>query len=113
MSTALRGRGGMTFEQTLGVLADAATRELPEHLASVQGGRHSIDIQAFIRGIGSRVYTIDNVVNHKTGQHWYRYTSHQRTADPGSPISVWRRRVGRRLHLSEGPGLATGVAEPR
>jgi len=30
----------MTFEQTLGVLADAATRELPKYLVSVQGGSH-------------------------------------------------------------------------
>ena len=85
MSAVLRGRGGMTFEQTLGVLADAATRELPKYLVSVPGGSHSIVIPAFVRGIGSRLYTIDNVVHPKTGQHWYRYTSHQRTADPGSP----------------------------
>ena len=85
MSAALRGRGGMTLEQTLGVLAGAATRELPKHLASVPGGGHFINIPAFVRGVGSRLYSIDNVVNHKTGQHWYRYTSHQRTADPGSP----------------------------
>ena len=85
MSAVLRGRGGMTFEQTLGVLANAATRELPKYLVSLPGGSHSIVIPAFVRGIGSRLYTIDNVVHPKTRQHWYRYTSHQRTADPGSP----------------------------
>jgi hypothetical protein len=85
MSAVLRGRGGMTFEQTLGALTDAATRELPKYLPSVPGGSHSIVVPAFVRGIGSRLYTIDNVVDRKTGQHWYRYTSHQRTAEPGSP----------------------------
>jgi len=85
MSAVLRGRGGMTFEQTLGVLADAATRELPKYLVSVPGGSHSIVIPAFVRGIGSRLYTIDNAVHPKTRQHWYRYTSHQRTNIPGSP----------------------------
>lgn len=84
MSAVLRGRGGMTFEQTLGVLAGAATRELPKHLASVPGGGHFIVIPAFVRGIGARLYSIDNVVNPKTKEHWYRYTSHQRTAEPGS-----------------------------
>jgi len=85
MSAVLRGRGGMTFEQTLGVLAGAATRELRKHLASVPGGGHFIIIPAFVRGLGSRLYSIDNVVDRKTGQHRYRYTSHQRTAEPGSP----------------------------
>jgi hypothetical protein len=85
MSAVLRGRGGMTFEQTLGVLAGAATRELPKYLVSVPGGGHSIVIPAFVRRIGSRVYTIDNVVRPKTRQHWYRYTSHQRTDIPRSP----------------------------
>jgi hypothetical protein len=85
MSAVLRGRGGMTFEQTLGVLSAASNRELPKHLASVSGGGHFIIIPAFVRGIGSRLYSIDNVVDHKTRQHRYRYTSHQRTAEPDSP----------------------------
>jgi hypothetical protein len=85
MSAVLRGRGGLTFEQALGVLSAAANRELPRHLASTPDGAHFIIIPAFVRGVGSRVYTIDNVVDRKTGRHWYRYTSHQRTALPGSP----------------------------
>jgi hypothetical protein len=85
MSAVLRGRGGMTFEQTLGVLAGAATRELPKHLVSVPGGGHFILVPAFVRGVGPRFYSIDNVVDRETGEHRYRYTSHQRTADPGSP----------------------------
>jgi hypothetical protein len=85
MSAGLRGRGGLTFEQTLGVLAAAATRELPRYLTRIPGGAHSIVIPAFVRGVGARVYTIDNVVDRKTRRHWYRYTSHHRTAEPGSP----------------------------
>lgn len=84
MSAVLRGRGGLTFEQSLGVLSDVANRELPKHLASMPGGAHFILIPAFVRGIGARLYSIDNVVDGKTGQHWYRYTSYQRTIEPGS-----------------------------
>jgi hypothetical protein len=85
MSAVLRGRMGLTFEQALGVLSTAATKELPRYLASMPGGAHSIVVPAFVRGIGRRVYSIDNVVDAKTRQHWYRYTSHQCTALPTSP----------------------------
>jgi hypothetical protein len=84
MSAVLRGRGGMTFDQALGALSDAATRELPKHLALLPGGGHFIVVPAFVRGIGARLYTIENVVDRKTGRHWYRYTYHHRPL-PGSP----------------------------
>ena len=61
MSAVLRGRGGQTFEQALGVLSAAATRELPRHLARMPSGAHFIVIPAFVRGVGSRLYSIDNV----------------------------------------------------
>lgn len=85
MSAVLRGRGGLTFEQSLGVLATVAAKELPRHLVSVPGGAHFIIVPAFMKGVGARLYSIDNVVASKGGQHWYRYTSHQRTDIPGSP----------------------------
>ncbi|WP_123809781.1 hypothetical protein [Micromonospora globispora] len=85
MSSVLRGLGGLTFETALGVLSAAANKELPKHLASLPGGAHVILIPAFVEGVGPRLYSIDNVFDRKTGQHWYRYTSHQRTAEPGSP----------------------------
>jgi hypothetical protein len=85
MSAVLRGRGGLTFEQALGVLAAVANKELPKHLAWMPGGGHFIIVPAFVRGVGSRLYSIDNVVDRRTKRHWYRYTSHQRTAEPGSP----------------------------
>jgi hypothetical protein len=85
MSAVLRGRGGLTFEQALGVLAAVANKELPRHLARMPGGGHFIIVPAFVRGAGSRLYSVDNVVDHRTKRHWYRYTSHQRTAEPGAP----------------------------
>jgi hypothetical protein len=75
----------MTFEQALRFLSNVATKELPKHLARIPGGAHSIVIPAFIRGVGPRVYTIDNVFNVKTKEHFYRYTSRQRTHLPASP----------------------------
>jgi hypothetical protein len=84
MSAVLRGHGGLGFEQALGVLATAATKELPRHLVRMPGGAHSIMVPAFVRGIGSRLYTIDNRVDSKAGIHSYRYTSYQRTAGPTS-----------------------------
>jgi hypothetical protein len=84
MSAVLRGRGGITFDQALGVLSDAAARELPRHLALLSGGGHFIVIPSFLRGSGARLYTIENVLDRKTGQHWYRYTYHQRPL-PSSP----------------------------
>jgi hypothetical protein len=85
MSAVLRGHGGLTFEYTLGILASAATRALPKHLVSTPNGGHFIVIPAFVDGIGARLYSIDNVIDPRTRQHWYRYTSHQRTLEPGSP----------------------------
>jgi hypothetical protein len=85
MSAMLRGRGGMTFEQSLGVLAAVATRELPRHLVLLQNPGHVIVGPAFIRGIGSRLYSIDNALDRKTGRHLYRFTNYQQTDVPGSP----------------------------
>lgn len=85
MSAVLRGRGGLTFEQALGVLSEVANKELPGHLAGLPGGAHFIIVPAFIRGIGFRLYSIDYVIDGKTGKHWYRYTSHQPTVQRGLP----------------------------
>lgn len=84
MSMVLRGRAGLSFEESLGVLADAATRELPRILIDLPGNRHSIIAPAFVDGAGRRLYTIDNYVDPKSRQHFYRFTSHQRTAEPGA-----------------------------
>ncbi len=87
MSAVLRGQSSLRFEQALLVLAAAANRELPRHLARMPGhdGTHTIVVPAFIRGIGPRVYSLDNVVDGKTGRHYYRQVSLRRTSDPSSP----------------------------
>ena len=36
-------------------------------------------------GVGSRMYSIDNVLDRKGKRHFYRFTSYQRTIDPKSP----------------------------
>lgn len=85
MSAVLRGRAGLTFAESLGILSAAASRELPKYLARTPNGTHSIIIPAFVRGLGSRLYSIDNVVDPKSGQHSHRCVSHQRAAEPDSP----------------------------
>ncbi|MFI2714122.1 hypothetical protein ACH495_28770 [Micromonospora sp. NPDC018662] len=85
MAHVLRGHEGLTLEHALGVLSGAANRQLPRHLAKMPGGAHFIIAPAFIRGIGPRLYGIENFVDRKTGRHRYSYTSYRRTADPGSP----------------------------
>lgn len=87
MSNTLRGHGGLTFEQALSVVADAAVRELPRHLVKTPGGGHSIVVPAFIDAVGPRLYSIEVVMNPdpKSRELRWRYTSHQRTDLPGSP----------------------------
>lgn len=85
MSAVLRGRGDLTFEEALGVLSAAAVKQLPKHLARMPGGGHFIVIPAFVTGVGPRLYSIDNVVDPRTREHWCRFTSHQRTAEAGAP----------------------------
>ena len=66
-SAVLRGRGGLTFEQALGILSTVANKELPKHLESTPGGAHFIVIPAFVRDVGPRLYSIDNVVDARRG----------------------------------------------
>jgi hypothetical protein len=88
MSAVLRGRPGLSFEQALGVLADASTRELPKHLIRLPGGGHSIVCAAFLSNIGARVYTVDNHLNRLTGEHRYRYTRHVIHGDRPTPPRI-------------------------
>ena len=78
------------------------------------GGAHFIIVPAFVKGVGSRLYSIDNVVDRSTRKHWYRFTSHQRTAEPGSPsVSLGLGGTGG-IYLARGrAGLAAGIVEPR
>jgi hypothetical protein len=89
MTAVLRGRGGLTFEQALSVLSEAANRELPRHLADLEDPAHLrphfIVVPAFVSHIGPRLYGVDNVVDIRTGRSVYRCVSHQRTTEPGAP----------------------------
>jgi len=84
MSSTLRGRR-LTFEESLGVIAEAATRELPVHLAQIEGSAHSIIVPAYLRGQGARLFSIDNVLDRATGQHRYRFVRWERTKDSQDP----------------------------
>jgi hypothetical protein len=79
------GHGGVTFEQALAILAGAASRELPKHLVQMPYPAHFIIVSAFIREVGPRILSIDNAIDERTRQHYFRFTSHQQTALPGSP----------------------------
>lgn len=85
MSAVLRGHAGLTFEQALGILSTAANKQLPKHLARMQGRTHFIIVPAFVRDVGSRLYSIDNILDTKAQKHLYRYTSHQVLPSPGGP----------------------------
>lgn len=51
MKATLRGRGPLTLEQSVNVLVDAVSRELPRHLFQTAGGStHAIVMTAFERG---------------------------------------------------------------
>jgi hypothetical protein len=87
MSAALRGRGGLSFEQSLLTLSEVASRELPKHLAGLPVKAHFIVVPAFVRGV-PRLYSIDNLLD-RTGRHWYRCTRHVRTVDhPSSSVRL-------------------------
>jgi hypothetical protein len=67
MSAALRGRGELTFGESLSVLADVASRELPAHLRWLRVPAHVIVAPAIVMGVGPRQYTIDSVLRRATG----------------------------------------------
>lgn len=64
MSAVLRGRSGLTLEQSLSVLFDAASRELPAHLVGMPEGQqqHLVVGHAFIRDVGRRYYQIGHLL---------------------------------------------------
>lgn len=92
MSAVLRGRPGLGLEQALGVLSDTANEQLPRHLLRMPGPAHAIIIPAFLRGVGARVYSIENALDPANGQHWYRYTSHMQNKTPDS-LTMWPPRI--------------------
>ncbi|OLT01431.1 hypothetical protein BJF90_31970 [Pseudonocardia sp. CNS-004] len=103
MSAVLRGRGGLPFEQTLGFVADAATKELPRHLRRIPGGAHFILVPAFIKDVGPRLYSIDNVLDPATGEHRFRYTRHQRSTEANAPAVQLALAGSGAVHLAAKP----------
>jgi hypothetical protein len=91
MSAVLRGRGELRFEQALLALSDAANRELPRHLEQLprpthtHASAHFIVVPAFVNDVGARLYGVDNVLDTRTDQLYYRCVSHQRKLEPGAP----------------------------
>jgi hypothetical protein len=83
----LRGRGGLSFEQALQFVADAATRELPKHLSAMPVALHNIIIPAHLRNGGRKMYSIDNRIN-CLGVHEYRFTSHRLGSPDGPSVPI-------------------------
>jgi hypothetical protein len=79
MSAVLRGRGNLTLEQSMEVLAAAATRELPKHLAP--GGAHVIIAPAFVHGVGACFYAFR--IEWRGGEPRYRTAKFVNA--PGAP----------------------------
>jgi hypothetical protein len=81
MSNVLRGRGGLTFEATLGVLATVASRELPRHLRLMPVGAHFIVAPAFISKVGAQLFGVEVIEDRRTGHRAFRYMTHGLTAE--------------------------------
>jgi len=78
MNKVLRGRGALTLEQALGVLADAMRQQLPRHLQIMPRGpaAHSLVASAFV-GEERRLYTIDMALSPDRRTIAFGYTRHQ------------------------------------
>lgn len=87
MSATLRARPQLSVEEALGVVASAGARELPRHMRP-SIGVHNIVAPAFVRGHGRRLYTVDNVLNWRTGEHRHRYVSHRMRGGFSPPLCL-------------------------
>jgi hypothetical protein len=74
MNNVLRGRN-LPLEQSLAVLADAANRELPQHVRLMPQPGHSIVIAALVND-DARLYTIDLAFSPNRKSYQFRYTRH-------------------------------------
>lgn len=85
MSNTLRGIEGLTVEESLSVLVDAANREMPRRLRSVSGGgaTHSIVAMGFAAG-GPFAYGINTRVD-ATGDASFQFIRFARSLEPGAP----------------------------
>jgi hypothetical protein len=74
MSAVLRGRN-LPLENSLGVLADAIKRQLPEHIRHLPAPAHTVIATAFLRK-EAKLYTIDLVLGPDRDKDAFRYTRH-------------------------------------
>lgn len=76
MSAVLRGRN-LPLEQSLGILAEAARKQLPRHVVGLHGATavHNVLVSAFV-GDEPRIYTIDLVFSPDRRSYRFRYTRH-------------------------------------
>jgi hypothetical protein len=85
MSRTIRGRN-LTLEASLGVIADAAKKELPIHLARTfraRGSAHHIVVPAFVGG-EPRLYSIDLVLGSDQKSLSFRFTRHAKEVPKSS-----------------------------
>lgn len=91
MSNVLRGRN-YPLEASLGVLAEAMERQLPEHLLGLpgRGGKiHTVIASAFLNGKAT-LFTIDAALSPDRSRGAFRFLR-QLQQRPGSPVAVPKR----------------------
>jgi hypothetical protein len=82
MSAVLRGRQGLTFEQAMVILSNAANQQLPRFLSRELLG-HFMIIPAFVRGVGA-LHVIENIRTND-GRSAFRYG---KMLAPGLPVEI-------------------------
>jgi hypothetical protein len=96
MSAVLRGRN-FPLEQSLGALAEAMKKQLPQHMVQMPTGgggpAHNVIIPAFL-GKELRLYTIDLAFAPDLKSYAFRYTRHVGDKPPLSPPRTPRVAIG-------------------
>jgi hypothetical protein len=89
MSAVLRGYGGLTIEQALGLLSDAANKELPRYITGAPGG-HTIVAPVMLHASCYDLFSIENALETSPRSHFYRFTRWRAhpEASWAPPISV-------------------------
>ena len=86
MSAVLRGRR-LALEQSLGVLAEATKKQLPQHLVRLPKNAvagHNVIVPAFVQN-EARLYSIDLVFSADRKNYAFRWTRHVNNITPAVP----------------------------
>jgi hypothetical protein len=86
MVSVLQGRGGLTFDDSLAALVDAANRELPVWLVRAKATAHWTVIPAFVNGEG-RLYVLGTSIDPATRRPCYVFTRPVRGDVPGKILN--------------------------